>query len=552
MAKKLNYEKLGLEFKKLDIAVTEPKTSEKSLRESMMKLRKERDFLQEAISAVCHPFYAIDAKSYKILMANPATLNLFDDLIDNPFCFSWTHGRTTPCSVGGHLCPLEIIKNKKKPVTVEHKHYDKKGRALYFEIHAYPLFDAEGNVTKIIEYTLETTKFKRMEAAQKESEERYREIIENAHDIIQSILPDGSLAYVNRAWFEILGYTETDLSSINFFDTVHPDSLMHCRELFSRVLEGKSGTHIPITFLAKDSKRIFVEGNISPRLLEGKVVATHGIFRDVTESKKADETLRENEKKLDRYSKHLEQIVASLNVAQEVQQSLLPQHSPSEKRLDIAGTSLYCDETGGDYYDYIELPHIGSDAYGIAVGDVSGHGISSALQMASVRAYLRGRATQGGAVAEIITDVNRLVSADTMETGLFMTLFFLMIEAHNGRATWVRAGHDPALLYNPDSDHFEKLEGEGLPLGVDENWRYRDYTVTVKPGQILILTTDGLWENRNTKGEMFGRERFKNFIRQNAGLAAKEIQVSIIEAVTNFQGKARQEDDITLVILKFL
>jgi hypothetical protein len=114
LAKKLNYEELGLEFKKLDISVTESKTSEKSLRESMVKLRTERDFLQEAISAVCHPFYAIDAKSYKILMANPAALNLFGDLIDNPFCFSWTHGRATPCSVGGHLCPLEIIKNKKK------------------------------------------------------------------------------------------------------------------------------------------------------------------------------------------------------------------------------------------------------------------------------------------------------------------------------------------------------------------------------------------------------------------------------------------------------
>jgi len=552
MTKKLNYEELGWKFKELDNAVTECKTSEKSLRESMMKLREERDFLQESISAVCHPFYAIDAKSYKIIMANTAALNLFGDLIENPFCFSWTHGRATPCSDAGHLCPLEIVKNNKKPVTVEHKHYDKKGRSLYFEIHAYPLFDAEGNVTKIIEYSLETTKFKRMKATQRESEQRYREIIENAHDIILSILPDGTLTYVNRAWFEILGYTETDLCSLNFFDTVHPDSLVHCQELFSRILEGKSGTHIPITFLAKDGKRIFVEGNISPRLLEGKVVATHSIFRDVTESKKADEALRENEKKLDRYSKYLEQIIASLNVAQEVQQSLLPQHSPSEKRLDIAGSSLYCDETGGDYYDYIELPHIGSDAYGIAVGDVSGHGISSALQMASVRAYLRGRATQGGAVAEIITDVNRLVSADTMETGLFMTLFFLMIEAHNGCTTWVRAGHEPALLYNPDSDHFEKLEGEGLPLGVDENWRYRDYTVTVKPGQILILTTDGLWENRNTKGEMFGRERFIKFIRQNASLAAKEIQASIIEAVTNFQGKAQQEDDITLVILKFL
>ena len=220
--------------------------------------------------------------------------------------------------------------------------------------------------------------------------------------------------------------------------------------------------------------------------------------------------------------------------------------------LLCGSSSLYCDETGGDYYDYIKLPHIGFDAYGITVGDVSGHGVSSALQMASVRAYLRSRATQGGLVAEIITDVNRLVSIDAMETGVFITLFFLMIEAHSGRATWVRAGHEPALIYDPDSDHFVKLEGKGLPLGVDDNYRYRDYTVTVKPGQILILTTDGLWENRNIKGEMFGRERFKNLIRRNAGLGAEDIQATIIEAVTSFQGKAQQEDDITLVILKFL
>ena len=139
-----------------------------------------------------------------------------------------------------------------------------------------------------------------------------------------------------------------------------------------------------------------------------------------------------------------------------------------------------------------------------------------------------------------------------METGVFITLFFLIIEAHSGNATWARAGHEPALLYDPYSDNFVKLEGKGLPLGVDGNFRYEDYSLNVKPGQILVFTTDGLWENRNIKGEMFGRERFINLIRQNAGLGAEEIQTTIIEAVTSFQGKAQQEDDITLVILKFL
>jgi sigma-B regulation protein RsbU (phosphoserine phosphatase) len=257
-------------------------------------------------------------------------------------------------------------------------------------------------------------------------------------------------------------------------------------------------------------------------------------------------------KKVAEYSKYLEQIIAALNVAQEVQQSLLPQHPPKEERLDIAGSSLYCDETGGDYYDYIELPRLGPDTYAIVVGDVSGHGISSALLMAGVRAYLRGRVTQAGSAAEIISDVNRLVSADTIKTNQFMTFFFLVLESHSRRISWVRAGHDPALLYSPDKDQFEKLEGQGLPLGVEKSWPYRDYAKTVQPGQILILTTDGILETRNKKGEMFGRDRVKEIIRRDAGLGAEGIRLAVIDAVTAFRGESHQEDDITLVVLKFL
>ena len=256
-------------------------------------------------------------------------------------------------------------------------------------------------------------------------------------------------------------------------------------------------------------------------------------------------------KKVAKYSKHLEQIIAALNVAQEVQQSLLPQRPPREQRFDIAGSSLYCDETGGDYYDYIKLPEQGSDVYAIVVGDVSGHGISSALLMAGVRAYLRGRVARKGSAAEIIKDVNRLVSADTMTTHQFMTLLFLVIEAQSGRITWVRAGHDPALLYLPDKDQFELLGGEGIPLGVEESWQYRDFTRTLRPEQILVLTTDGVLETQNSKGKMFGRDGLKEVIRLNAALGAEGIRRAIIDAVNAFRGDASQEDDVTLVVLKF-
>jgi sigma-B regulation protein RsbU (phosphoserine phosphatase) len=252
------------------------------------------------------------------------------------------------------------------------------------------------------------------------------------------------------------------------------------------------------------------------------------------------------------YSKHLERIIADLNVAQEVQQSLLPRTPPKDKCCDIAGASLYCDETGGDYYDYIKLPWLGPKVHAIVVGDVSGHGVSSALLMAGVRAYLRGRALQPGSVSKILTDVNRLVSADTLETGQFVTLFLLAIDAETGQLTWVRAGHHPVLFYSPFAGCCGELGGEGLPLGVTENWEYIEYKATAKPGEIFILATDGVWEAQNNRGEMFGKKRFKKRIGKIANLGAEDIRESIIEAITAFQGKTPQNDDITLVIMKYL
>jgi len=281
----------------------------------------------------------------------------------------------------------------------------------------------------------------------------------------------------------------------------------------------------------------------------------NALNQDLLGNKKKLETtldkLRVAVRKKAKYSKHLEKIIAALNVAQEVQQSLLPQRPPREMRFDISGDSQYCDETGGDYYDYIELPRLGSDVYAIAVGDVSGHGISSALLMAGVRAYLRSRVRQAGSVAEIITDVNRLVSADTMETNQFMTLFFLVVEGQTGQLTWVRAGHDPAIVFSPDSDQFGELKGQGIPLGVEQDWQYEESTALIKPGQILVLTTDGIMETHNQEGGMFGKDRIKEVIRRNASLDAEGIRRAMFTAVEDFRGKAPREDDVTLVVAKF-
>jgi serine phosphatase RsbU (regulator of sigma subunit) len=253
--------------------------------------------------------------------------------------------------------------------------------------------------------------------------------------------------------------------------------------------------------------------------------------------------------KLADYSHSLEAIIGALNLAQEVQQNLLPQRPPRLESIDVVGRSLYCDETGGDYFDFLALS---GNRLGVVVGDVTGHGVAAALLMASVRGFLRARATLSETAAEIIRGVNRLTSVDTAETGQFMTLFYLVAELQSRRITWVRAGHDPGLLYCPGTDRFEELSGAGLALGVDEDWEFEDYSRTVEPGQIVLLTTDGIFEAHNPAGEMFGKSRFKEIVRQNAGLEAEGIRKAVFEAVTKFRGAEPQEDDITLVILKFL
>jgi phosphoserine phosphatase RsbU/P len=168
-----------------------------------------------------------------------------------------------------------------------------------------------------------------------------------------------------------------------------------------------------------------------------------------------------------------------------------------------------------------------------------------------VRAYLRGRAMQTGSASEIITDLNHLVCTDTEKTYQFMTLFFLMVDAATNRMTWVNAGHDPVFVYDPVMDRFEELRGKGLALGVNADWRYTEQSEIAKAGQIAVMITDGVIETHNQRNELFGRERFKEIIRQNASQNAEEVLKAIVESVEKFRGEASQHDDITLVVLKF-
>ncbi len=241
----------------------------------------------------------------------------------------------------------------------------------------------------------------------------------------------------------------------------------------------------------------------------------------------------------------------SIELAREVQQTLLPQQPPRVSGLEVIGKSIFCDATGGDYWDYLLPAQEANGSIDIVVGDVSGHGLPAALLMASVRAGLRQRAAMGGDIAQIISDVNRQFSRDAECSGNFMTLFYVSIDRSGQCLKWVRAGHDPALLYDPATDAFEKLKGSGIALGVQEHTKYTSYRHNdLQCGQILAIGTDGIWEAGRLDGEMFGKERLKRIIRENAVADAGTILNKVYDELKSFTRGCRAEDDKTLVIVK--
>lgn len=244
------------------------------------------------------------------------------------------------------------------------------------------------------------------------------------------------------------------------------------------------------------------------------------------------------------------QLRQSLALAKEVQQHLLPHSAPALSGFDIAGLSVYCDQIGGDYFDYIDLADGEGERLGIAVGDVSGHGVASALLMTTVRALLRGHTGDSNDLSALMGHINGHLVEDA-HGGRFMTLLYIVITSGSRTLRWASAGHDPFLVYDPTTDAFDELTDGDIPLGIDADGRFSTFERDcLKDGRIVVAGTDGIWETRNTDGEMFGKHRLQDVVRRHARAPAVEICDAVWRSIADFRTGRSQEDDITLVIVK--
>lgn len=403
----------------------------------------------------------------------------------------------------------------------------KKGEVRWVEDQTSVVRDEKGVKTHNQGIVVDITARKLAEEELRKSEEKFRRIVETAGEGF--ILMDQNLVIVdvNDAYCRMLGYareeilgkTPLDLASEEFkqFMVVNRQKILakEYRKLEGEVMS-KNGRRIPV----------LVHGN-NLRNDKGEIIGNMAFVTDMTEQKKA------------------------LALAAEVQKSLLPQTKPQVQGLDIAGRNISCEEIGGDYFDFLWQQEYPNAYFSVVVGDITGHGVDAALLMTAARAFLRMRASQSGSISQIVSEMNRHLSQDVLDSGRFMTLFYLTIDPQEDQIGWVRAGHDPALIYDPARDSFEELKGAGIALGVDEKFTYAENHKTgLCEGQLIAVGTDGIWETCNQDGEMFGKDRFRNVIRQHAHGGAGDILDAVYDELNRFANGLKAQDDITLVVIK--
>lgn len=236
-----------------------------------------------------------------------------------------------------------------------------------------------------------------------------------------------------------------------------------------------------------------------------------------------------------------------LEVARQVQLQLLPASDPELPGYEISAYNFPTEEVSGDYYDWVRIY---DDQIGIVIADVAGKGVPAALLMAFLRASLRAATHVGYSTQISMAKVNYLLW-ESIERNQFVTAFYGILDATNRTLAYANAGHNPPLLLAADGSALFIEEGE-LPLGMFEDTRYHEHYLTIEPGQLLVLYTDGVTEALNPQEEEFGRDRLVRSVRAARHLGAREMIDVIQRDVAEWTDGRGAHDDVTFFVIKAL
>ena len=238
---------------------------------------------------------------------------------------------------------------------------------------------------------------------------------------------------------------------------------------------------------------------------------------------------------------------AHMDIAREIQRSLLPEDPLAVGGVRVAGRCIPAAEVGGDYFGYFPREGSGVDSF---VGDVSGHGVGAALLMAEARTTFLAERLLGPSAAQILTKLNDLLYDDLDRAGLFITACCATFDAPTRTLSYANAGHPPALLLRAGETRCTTLEAEGTLLGIRRSAEFAELTVGLRAADIVVFYTDGVTETKNERGELFGVDRLGEVVAARRAEDPEVLIAGVIAALERFAGAAQREDDLTIVVMK--
>jgi PAS domain S-box-containing protein len=415
---------------------------------------------------------------------------------------------------------------------LETRYRKKDGSPLWARISTAPAIAADGSFDGALAMISDITEQKRIEAEASRSQETITllsQAVEQTADSVVITDRHGAIEYVNPAFEETTGYSRAEV--LGQTPRILKSS-QHAPEFYQRMWEQILGGNTfrgTLVNRKKSGELYWTEQTTTPiRDAAGAITHFVSVLKDITQLRKQ----QEHE--------------VQLRMARDVQQRFYTGLAISTEGFDIACAAYPAVETGGDYIDLFAM---GDGCTCVGIGDVSGHGLDSALVMALTRAYVRAFAQVESDVSKILAKVNQMLLADLEDTR-YVTLLLVSLDARNASLSYAGAGHVPGFLIDPSGEIDCVLESLGPPLGLFDDSCYVTSQLSLTPQQLVILLTDGTTEMMAPNDVEFGRDRVLDYVRTHCHDSASELAHGIYHAARRFADCEPQQDDVTGLVVR--
>lgn len=437
----------------------------------------------------------------------------------------------------------DVIKNE-TPVSLEWEDVDSNGNSIIFDTRKTPFYNDKGELMGLIGISRDITQRKSAEEKIRNSEIRHRSVTDTAREAIISVNDKGIIHSWNKAAEFIFGYNEKEAIG-SMLDIIIPEKYWEEHSSGLKRFRQKGGfTKLENQTIEFHGKRkngtIFpIELSLAKWESAGAMNIT-GIIRDITDRKEAEEVIKRNNTRMKN----------ELNAARKIQMSMIPKEFPvfnSKSKYDIHANMIPAREVGGDFYDFYELD---DDNLFICICDVSGKGAGAALFMALAKSTMRLKSEKFTSPAQILTKLNDELASNN-EMYMFITVFAATLNLKTGLLTYCNAGHNPPLIKFLNGEIKILKDLHGPVIGAVEGLNYREDSIQLSAGDLILLYTDGISDATNENKERYTDKRIYDQVRSLAVMSPENIIKSIISETIKHTGKAEQFDDITILSARY-